>query len=420
MNTALRQVHIENFRSIRTIDVDCRPIQTLVGANGAGKSNIVDAIELLSDIHRVGLDDAISSIGGIDSILRRSAGTKASILKLAVTVDIPAGDSIIHIRHGFAIEAMKRQNGRFRIQSEDLAVTTLPTFLYRDTGDEEVELAEIQVHRSSAGFISSYPTLDDTTTTDELKTLGSLIARLGQVQVNETRLFIGALAPLSDVLSSFVDAVSAIQICEIDPEDAREDSEKSSNPRLTRYGSELPTVLEWLGENHPTAMGRITAGLREVIPDLNEIKIIEAYGEVRALEFLMESGPNPLRPSEVSDGTIRYLGLLTALHDPRLSFMMFEEPENSLHPYMIARLCEQFVEASREKQLLITTHSPFLMTKVPLETIYVVYNTGKGTQLSALSGLHPALYELWSSGEISVIDSLEARAIREMNPTISS
>jgi len=66
----------------------------------------------------------------------------------------------------------------------------------------------------------------------------------------------------------------------------------------------------------------------------------------------------PLRSRELSDGTIRYLCLLAALLSPRPpALLALNEPETSLHPDLLEPLAKQIVNAARNSQLWVVTHS---------------------------------------------------------------
>jgi predicted ATPase len=69
----------------------------------------------------------------------------------------------------------------------------------------------------------------------------------------------------------------------------------------------------------------------------------------------------PLAAAELSDGTLRYLCLLAALLSPRPpTLMALNEPETSLHPDLMEPLAELIVEAARDCQIWVTTHSEAL------------------------------------------------------------
>ncbi len=414
MVSTLQQVSIAGYRSIRNIAVDFRPLLAFIGSNNAGKSNIVDAIDFLAQVHEIGLDASMLSAGGLESLLHRTNGGRVRNLCFSTVAVVQDGEAL-RVSHSFVLELLGDRFGGFRVASEQLTVSSLVGSQF---DPNSLALTQISVMRSGEGFITMGPADADTGTSTELKALSRLVDSLHDRKIDKARLFLLGLAPLSPILTAFSESVSAARLFDIAPGDAREDADTSHYPELTRFGSDLPTVLEWLEEDHPREYGVIIAGLREALPALDAIQVVRGHRGTRSIEFIMSKGPSPLSADDVSDGTVRYLGLLAGLHDPRVSFIMIEEPENSLHPWMIARLADQLVKAAESKQIIVTTHSPFLMTKLPLTSIRVVYNRRGETNISQLSELEPQLYELWSRGDVTVFDSVESGAITEMIPSV--
>ncbi|MSQ10025.1 MAG: hypothetical protein EXR52_03360 [Dehalococcoidia bacterium] len=114
----------------------------------------------------------------------------------------------------------------------------------------------------------------------------------------------------------------------------------------------------------------------------------------------------------LSDGTLHTLGILAALYAPEPpDIMVFEEPENYVHPRVLDVLAEVFREASDLSQVLISTHSPYLLNLLEPEDIVVIEKLDGATRATPAvrkKGLKPALQalglgEAWYSGSIGGI-----------------
>jgi len=90
----------------------------------------------------------------------------------------------------------------------------------------------------------------------------------------------------------------------------------------------------------------------------------------------------PMPLSNVSDGTLRLIAIALALYGGA-SVVALEEPENCVHP----RLLETLVDAMREAptQVVVTTHSPYLLDHVEPEEVYLVVGEGLETKVRKLS-----------------------------------
>jgi hypothetical protein len=108
--------------------------------------------------------------------------------------------------------------------------------------------------------------------------------------------------------------------------------------------------------------------------------------------FLEKQFQTPIYAYHVSDGYIQLLILLTALYSDeigRSSLLLFDEPETSLHPWALAVLGEAIADAAknRNKQILLATHSPVLLSQFDPEQIFTVSTSDGQTLLSRLNNV---------------------------------
>jgi predicted ATPase len=118
-----------------------------------------------------------------------------------------------------------------------------------------------------------------------------------------------------------------------------------------------------------------------------------------------------------SDGTMKMLAYLTVLYDPEPPrFIGIEEPENFLHPRLLPELAEECRAASENSQLLITSHSPFLLNAMRAEEVRVLYRDEQGftqaVRASDIQGIPEfiqagaSLGHLWMEGHFGFGDPL--------------
>jgi predicted ATPase len=149
--------------------------------------------------------------------------------------------------------------------------------------------------------------------------------------------------------------------------------------------------------------------LKKFYEPVEEIQPRISSGTVQL--FLREAGlSQPVPATRLSDGTLRYLCLLTILcHPEPPPLICIEEPELGLHPDILPTIAELLIDASQRTQLIVTTHSDTLisaLSKVP-EAVLVCELDQDGTHLRRLSR-EPleewldryALGEVWRMGEI--------------------
>lgn len=105
-----------------------------------------------------------------------------------------------------------------------------------------------------------------------------------------------------------------------------------------------------------------------------------------------------------------------AAFDPRTPLVVIEEPENSVHPWALRNLVEAFRTASKQKQILLTTHSPILIDQLKPEEVWVVRKPGTETKINPLLSLDPSLKESWGQGKFTLSEYLDSGAVPETVP----
>ena len=115
----LRQVHIRNYKSISQATVDLGPLTILVGANGAGKSNFVDALAFVGECVSDSVQLAFKNRGGIGGVRRRSGGhpTNIGVRLIMDLADYAVAD--------YAFEIAAERGERFSISRERCQVSPL-------------------------------------------------------------------------------------------------------------------------------------------------------------------------------------------------------------------------------------------------------------------------------------------------------
>jgi predicted ATPase len=113
----LRRVSIRNYKSLAKADVELGSFTILVGRNGAGKSNFLDALHFVAHSLQASLDHAIKARGGAQEITYRRAESRS----FAISLEIVLPEHRI-ATYGFVVKA--QSPGSFRVGTEFLEVRT--------------------------------------------------------------------------------------------------------------------------------------------------------------------------------------------------------------------------------------------------------------------------------------------------------
>ena len=376
----LTRVKIRNFKSIGKCDVSLARMSVLIGRNGAGKSNFLDALRFVVDGLSTSLDHAIKARGGIQSVRRKSTGHPRNFA-IELSFNLPAMDVATY---GFEISA--RTEGGFSVKREELRIS------------------------NGVGKLKAYYTITD----------GELKSAPGTVLPKpvEDRLFLVVASGLAEFRPAY-DALSSMGFYNLNPESMKEIQSPDSGDLLRRDGDNIASVI---GRMNGKEKERAEAYLSKIVPGIEGVER-STLGPRETLEFRqrVEGAEHPWKflAANMSDGTLRALGVLIAaaqLVKPggNAGLVGIEEPETALHPAAAKALMDALKEATAHTQVLITTHSADLLDAMGDEPggLFVVQSKAGETSVArADAGSRQAIEShLFTAGEMLRMDQLEPDA----------
>lgn len=172
------------------------------------------------------------------------------------------------------------------------------------------------------------------------------------------------------------------------------------DPRVAFDGAEVPTVLLWLAGNDPDAKQRIVESVRRVVPRFAGLRTptLDTREGVRVTFVARFDDQGDVPAEHLSEGTLFTIALATILHAPPMpELLLIDDIEHGLHPRAQASLMDVLKSALEERpslQLVVTTHSPFVVGCVAPEALQVFALDEHGhTQIRPLTA-HPE-FERW-------------------------
>lgn len=376
----LRRVRIRNYKSIGSCDAELGRFTVLVGRNGAGKSNFVDALRFVLEALESSLDHAIKSRGGIDNVRRRSTGHPRNF---SLELEFSTGEASV-ATYGFEVTA--RPKGAYAVKRERLLLQNPAT----------------------SDVLASY-SVEDTKVSSTMEHVPP---------ASKDRLYLVSASGLPAFRPAY-DALLSMGFYNLNPDAMKEVQSPHAGELLHRDGANLASVVARLRSESPETMERVKAYLSRIVPGIEDFDRAP-LGPKETLEFKqdVQGADHPWRfyANSMSDGTLRALGALIAVGQlgsaaQRVSLVGIEEPETALHPAAAGALMDALSEASEETQILVTTHSPELVDQLNVEEhdlLVVVARQGTTWIAAADPASRDAIEKhLYTAGELLRMDQLQ-------------
>ena len=315
----INTIRIQNFKSIRDSgDVEIRPLNVLIGANGVGKSNFIGFFKFLNRLFEQQLQLYISQNGRADNFLY--FGRKQS--------DFLGGKVVF--------DNDWRNEYEFK--------------LVPDQGGNLVFAEEWSNHRSSNWRFNSSGTLES-----ELKNSDGYRDKYLRRQFRGFKIF------------HFHDTSFNSKV--------KQPSGSTDYAYFQEDGGNLAAFLYLLQEAHPSHFKMIERTVRSVAPFFDRffLKPDEINPQQIFLHWLEKGSDQLFTAHNLSDGTLRMICLTTLLIQPEPpSTIIIDEPELGLHPFAIEKLAAMLKSASQKAQIIISTQSVNLLNHFDAEDVIVV------------------------------------------------
>jgi predicted ATPase len=199
----------------------------------------------------------------------------------------------------------------------------------------------------------------------------------------------------------------------LNPDRIRDLQSPDAGELLARDGGNITSVLDRISSSDQDSKDRIEEYLSLVVPGLRGVDV-RVVGPKETLEFRQDvaGSGDPWRffATNMSDGTLRVLGVLVALFQsrnggrPRVPLIGIEEPEIALHPAATGALLGSLREASNSTQIVVTSHSPDLLDNesISVSSILAVVSEGGVTKIGPVdeAGRAALAGSLYTPGEL--------------------
>jgi len=390
----IKNLKIQHYKSLSDVNIDLGQVTLIVGPNGSGKSNIIDAFRFISDLARYEIDHAVNLRGGVNMI-RQHSSYKPYTISFQVEREKKHLGTVYVDSYNLKLSSSRR-NDSIHIESEEFNWSELNEYYDEEIGDVISEVESHATFRDRDGFVKTDGEKDPSFQ------LPTDVTALGKSIFPER---IGG-----SMKAYFLHMCFASVYPNIMREPFRLDTDRRLKEDCSNWGSIIRSLRS--SKAGLESMERIIEHMQLVMPNLMKVRVNNAGGYLIPQFLVGEESKNPyyLDPIQLSDGTLRVFGILLSLYQkPTPTFIAIEEPEQTIHPALLDVLVHAIKEVSEEVQIVITTHSPFILDHFDMDDILVTDFTNGSTTVSRVSTsqLEIVKNKLMRISEIMALDGLK-------------
>jgi predicted ATPase len=393
------KLDVEGYRSLRNVSWEPGPLNVVIGPNGAGKSNLLRLLSLLAAAAKGRLGQYIQDAGGMDPLVWD--GVAPAIRVALKTSPVDQGRDAQRDSLSYELELQRIGKGSaYRIGCEKLAN---PYQFERGKFPKPLIFLERNGVRASIFDEQERELVAPEQTMPEEETLLSL-ASGPFIQNPHIPAYQKQLASLAVYHDVHVDQGAQMRKPAVTRAEKTVDSD----------GQNLIHVLHTLYNTDRDFEDDINTAMRAAFGnDFDKLVFPPDADQRIQLRLRWKSLKREVSALDISDGTLRFLFLLTVLASPTpAALIAIDEPETGLHPSMLPIIADYAAEASTRTQVILTTHSAQLLNAFtdtrPLTTI-AKWQDGE-TKLTALGGTELdhwlreySLGTLYTSGQLEVM-----------------
>lgn len=358
-NRWLSEVQIQRFKAaFKPAPIPLSPFNVVIGRNGSGKSTLLEALQWLDVAIRRDAREASDRYSGTRDLINLRSGQSHFELALTWSSEDP---SMPLVRYHVKVDD---EGGFPFIAAEDLSTV-------RESG-HPVKKFLVTRNRGERFLISGE--------TSELSLLIDEPDRLALGLLGSARL--GHLDPALAFLDNFWSRAVFLRLSPNRLANGSPATRKSFEPLLDEEGEMLPALLNELATDQ---RARLVEAIREILPGMRDVEVSKAelgrdtrvnYSLLERMPYRGRSGRRqfPIPSWMLSEGTRRVTAILALLvREPSPSLLCIEEIENGLDPWTV-RIVLRHLESAADRgvQVILTTHSPWVLDAVPIDSILQV------------------------------------------------
>lgn len=341
---------IRGFRRLANIDFALKEVNVLIGANGVGKSSLLDAFAILAEASSGNLEKTINQMSGLASMITYD---HADSIELGISKLVPGHDPLVYKL------TLTPQANAYQIARETLSQKNpkrAGPFLHIDSTGPDIKYFEIQESK--------------------------LVRPTWEHSPRETSLFqVPKMFREPEEFRQKLSSSTFYHVLNVDPRSPVRLPQAMRPAEVPgKDGEDLVTCLYYLREAVPERFEAIEDALKSAFPSFKRLDFPPVAAGTITMTWRDSVFTKPVYLHQFSEGMLRFLWLATLLQSPGLTAItLLDEPEVSLHPELLKLFANLCREASSRTQLIIATHSDRLISFLNPDEVVVMDTAEDGT-----------------------------------------
>lgn len=386
----ITKIEIDGFKTFRNFSMEFSPLTLIAGTNASGKSNLFDALHLLSRMSETDLKTAFSEQRGDASELFTQYSEDKLCSKMSFKAEFLVNKKVkdnwggeIDLKYTRLKYEVRINRGTNERGLEDLYIEFEMLENLKHDEDEWVKIHIPKKNREAwRPKVSQGRRGVPYIFTEERNGILTIVAP------QDGRNGIKREFPAKNISQSILSGFNSIdfphilaakeellswKFLQLNPENLRSPSPYLAKDSITQSGQNLASALQRIKLTDPLALKDISRKLNNLLPNITEVNVFDDKASKQFIIKVKNEDGREFSSRVLSEGTLRLLTLCIFQYDERYnSVLCFEEPENGIHPArmkdvstLLKDLSVDFNEPdSRLRQIIINTHSPVLVGEV--------------------------------------------------------
>jgi predicted ATPase len=347
-----RNLTVKGFRRLAEVDLELRPLTVLIGANGVGKTSVLDAFSILASSAQGNLNAVVSEMSGLAAMMTYD---RASEVGFGISMTVPNYEPLdysLSLRPQGVAYLIDRETLRQKQRQKEDA----HPFLHIDSRGTDIKYFEVEQGRLVRPNWEHNPI---ESSLSQVPKLFRAPEEFRQRMASSTFYHVLNVEPRSPV---------------------RLPQAMRPAPLPGKNGEDLVSSLYYLREAEPDRFEAVEDSLKAAFPGFKRLDFPPVAAGTLAMTWRDNSFSKPMYMHQLSEGMLRFLWFAALLQSPGLTALtLLDEPEVSLHPELLSLLAGLLREAGHRTQIVVATHSDRLIRFLKPDEVVVMDAAEDGT-----------------------------------------